>query len=71
MKHPMGEEEDQEHAQRQAGEFRELAEIRALFDACIEQHDYEDEQHHDRSGIDDHLHGGDKFRAEQQVEHGE
>ena len=51
--------------------FRELAVIRALFDACIEQHDYEDEQHHDRSGIDDHLHGGDKFRAEQQVEHGE
>src|SRR5208282_1200691 len=67
----MREENDEEHAQRQACEFRELAEVGAFFDAGIEQHDYEDEQHHDRSGIDNHLHGGDEFRAEQQVQHGE
>src|SRR5580693_7983021 len=71
MRHPMREEEDQEHTQRQAGILRELAEVSAFFDACIEQHDYEDEQHHDRAGVDDNLHRSDKLRAEQQIEHGE
>ncbi len=43
----------------------------ALFAAGVEQHDDEDEQHHDRAGVDDDLGDGEKLRAEQQVEDGQ
>ncbi len=29
----------------------------------VEQHDDENEQHHDRAGINDDLHGGNKLRS--------
>ena len=35
--------------------------------ACIEQHDHEDEQHHNGARVDDHLHGRDEFRTQQQI----
>ena len=37
--------------------------------AGIQQHDDEDEQHHDGAGVNDHLHGGDELRAQQQIFH--
>src|SRR5215472_6812498 len=39
----------------------------AFFRARVQQHDDENEQHHDGSGIDDDLDGGDKFGSQQQV----
>src|SRR5229473_5591925 len=69
--HGGGKEAGQRHAQRNSREASKLREIGALFDAGIEQHDDEDEQHHDGAAIDDDLHRGHKFRAHQQVETGE
>src|ERR1700688_4987640 len=57
--------------QRDTGPARELREIGALFDSGIQQHDYEDEQHHDGAAIDDDLHRRDEFRAHQKIETGE
>ena len=42
---------------------------RAGFRAGVQQHDDEDEQHHDRAGINDHLRGRDELRAQQQIQH--
>src|SRR5271170_2555510 len=67
----MREREQQEHAERQTSIFRELAVVGAFFDAGVEQHDHEDEEHHDGAGINDDLNCGDYFGAEQEVEHGE
>ena len=43
----------------------------ALFATRVEQHDSEDEQHHDGTGIDDDLRSGQKLCAQQQVEDGQ
>src|ERR1700678_113767 len=39
----------------------------SLFFAGIQQHDDEDEQHHDGTGVDDYLHRGDEFGAQEQI----
>src|SRR6266852_8236550 len=57
----------QRHGERDAGEARELREIGALFDARIEQHDDEYEEHHDRAAVDDDLHSGHELSAHQQI----
>src|SRR5205085_2315802 len=33
----------------------------------VQQHDHEDDQHHDRAGVNDHLHGSDERRRQQYV----
>ena len=43
----------------------------ALFHPGVQQHDDKDEQHHHRAGIDNDLHGGHEFRAQQQVQQGQ
>src|SRR6266567_2989316 len=40
-----------------------------LFD--VKQHDHENNEHHDRAGVDDHLHGRDKRRCQHQVQAGQ
>ena len=42
-----------------------LRKIGALFFAIVQKHDYEDKQHHDGAAVDDDLHGGNKFGAQQ------
>jgi hypothetical protein len=37
----------------------------------VQVHDHEQEQHHDRAGVDDDLHHPDELGAEQQVEAGQ
>jgi hypothetical protein len=37
----------------------------------IEIHDHEQEQHHDRAGVHDHLHHGEELGLKQQIEPGE
>src|SRR5260370_16203441 len=69
--HGGGKEAGQRHAQRNSSEASKFREIGALFDASIEQHDDEDEQHHDGAAVYDDLHGGHTFRAHQQIKPGE
>ena len=38
-----------------------------LFFAGIQKHDHKDEKHHDRSAVNDDLHGGDEFRAQLEI----
>ncbi len=38
--------------------------LRLLLPPGIDQHHREEEQHHDRAGVDDHLESGDEGRAE-------
>ena len=52
---------------RERRQHRHAAALGALFFAGIQQHDDEDEQHHDRAGVHDHLHRRHKLRAQQQV----
>ncbi len=65
--------DDQSEDQRRNAEHgRHAAAVSCpLLNSGVEQHDDEDEQHHDRTGINDDLHGGDKLRPQQQVNHGE
>jgi len=61
---------DQQAAGKNSGDaqdHRDVAALGALFFASIEQHDDEDEEHHDRAGVDDHLHGSHELGAQQQV----
>ena len=37
----------------------------------VEKHHYEEEQHHDRAGVDEHLNRADELRIEHHVERGE
>ncbi len=43
----------------------------ARFDAGIQQHDHEDEQHHHSAGVNDDLRHRDERAAEQQIENSE
>jgi hypothetical protein len=39
--------------------------------AEVEEHDHEQEHHHDRARVDDHLNRGDELRAQHDVQRGE
>jgi hypothetical protein len=52
---------------RNADQGGDPAAFGALFFAGVQQHDGDHKQHHDRAGIDDDLHGGHKFRAQQKI----
>ena len=41
---------------------RERLDAQVLGAVDAEQHDHEQEQHDDRAGVDDHLHGGEEVR---------
>ena len=65
---------NQHTANQHAGnskQHRHPAAFAAVFYAGVQKHDHEDEQHHDRSGIDNHLHRRHKLRAQQQIFHRE
>ena len=55
------------HAQhaRNSDQGCNVAALRFLFLARVQQHDDEDKQHHDCSGVDDDLHRSNELRAEQ------
>src|SRR5258708_5821232 len=40
----------------------------SFFFSGVEKHDHKDEEHHDRAGVNNHLDGGHKLRAQQQVD---
>src|SRR5271156_4309071 len=65
-----GQDADQDGDSRNADEVGGAAALGKLFFAGIEQHDDEGEEDHDGAGINDDLSGGQKLRAQQQVEHG-
>ena len=46
-----------------------IAQVLGLVDT--EQHDHEQEQHDDRAGVDDHLHGGEEVRLLRDEQHGD
>ena len=50
-----------------AEQGRNAAALGVLLFAGIQQHDGNHKQNHDRAGVDDHLHGGHKFRAQQKI----
>jgi hypothetical protein len=66
-----GEQADQDRDAGNADDVGGLAAVGALFLAGVEQHDDEGEEDHDGAGVDDHLGGGEKLRAQEQVEHGQ
>jgi hypothetical protein len=37
----------------------------------VEEHDHEQEEHHHRAGVDEHLDRGDELRIEQDVDGGQ
>ena len=43
--------------------------MRALFLACIQQHDHEDKQHHNGAGVHDHLRSSQELRPKRPVQH--
>ena len=47
-----------------------LREISAFLFAIVQKHDYEDEQHHDGAAINNDLHCGNEFGAQQKVQTG-
>ncbi len=46
---------------------RNSAALGALLFTGVEQHDHENKEHHDRAGVNDHLHRGNEFRAQQKI----
>src|SRR3984957_12296066 len=71
MKNDGGEDSEESDDGREADARCGEAAEGALFAAGVEEHDDEDEQHHDRAGVDDDLGDGEELRAEKQVEDGE
>ena len=63
----LGEHDRAERDRDRALEAQRLGQRLAPVDA--EQHDHEDEEHDDRAGVDDHLHGRDELRVLEQEEH--
>ena len=64
--HPGHQQTAREHARNTQHE-RHAASLGEFLCARIQKHDHENEQHHDGASVNDHLHGGHKFRAQQQV----
>src|SRR5882724_11825696 len=71
VNHGRCEKSGQRKSEWQATKLCELRKIRVLFFAGVQKHDHKNEQHHDRSAINDDLHGGDEFRAQQKIQAGE
>ena len=60
---------DKSHAQSGSEfGFQRSTLAQGLWRSQVEQHDDEQEQHHDRPGVHDNLHGGDKLRGKRDVE---
>ena len=50
---------------------RQRFDLEVLGPVDAEQHDHEQEQHDDRPGVDDHLHGGEEVRLHGDEVHGD
>src|SRR5580698_1144134 len=63
-----GGEADEDCEKREAGVGHPEAARELSLLAGVEQHDYEDKEHHDGASVDDQLGGGNEFSAEQKIE---
>src|SRR6266487_3430665 len=70
MNHGGGKKPSEGKSERQSSKFGEFLKIGMLFYAGIQKHDHKNEKDHDCSAINDDLHGGDEFRAQQEIEAG-